>query len=99
MERSWYWRLGLVIAVVFYLVFFRPQQRQAKKHQEFLGALKKGDEVVTQGGIVARVVSVEDRTVTVDVGGGTKLRVLKTNISGAWVERPAAEPAKAEAKK
>ena len=61
----------VLIAFVFYFVFFRPQQKQAKQHQAFLGALKRGDEVVTQGGIVGTVVLVEDRTATIDVGGGT----------------------------
>ena len=80
----------IAIAVVFYLVFFRPQQKQQKKHQGFLGGLKKGDEVVTNSGIVGRVALVEDRTVQLDVGGGNKLRVLKAHIAGAWVENPAA---------
>jgi preprotein translocase subunit YajC len=74
----------ILIALVFYFVFFRPQQKQAKQHQAFIGALKKGDEVVTQGGIIGTVLLVEDRTVTVDVGGGTKLRVLKNQVAGQW---------------
>ena len=90
----------IAIAFVFYLVFFRPQARQAKQHQAFLAALKKGDEVLTQGGIVGTVVVVEDRTVTVDVGSGTKLRILKSQVSGPWKEKETpAQPAKAEAKK
>jgi preprotein translocase subunit YajC len=88
----------ILIALVFYFVFFRPQQRQAKQHQSFLGSLKKGDEVVTQGGIVGTVVMVEDRTVTIDAGSGTKLRIVKAQIVGQW---KAAEPqqSKLEAKK
>lgn len=89
----------LLIFVVFYFLMIRPQAKQQKKHQAFLGGLKKGDEVVTQGGIIGRVALVEDRAVQLDVGGGTKLRVLKPNIAGAWVERGAAEQAQAEAKK
>jgi preprotein translocase subunit YajC len=85
----------ILIAVVFYFVFFRPQARQAKQHQSFVGGLKKGDEVLTQGGIIGTVIMVEDRTVTLDVGSGTKVRVVKTQVSGAW--KPV-EP-KAEAKK
>ncbi len=85
----------ILIAVVFYFVFFRPQAKQAKQHQSFLGGLKKGDEVLTQGGIIGTVVLVEDRTVTLDVGSGTKLRVVKNQVSGAWKQL---EP-KAEAKK
>ena len=79
------------IAVVFYFVFFRPQAKQAKLHQQFLAALKKGDEVSTQGGLIGTVVLVEDRSVTLDVGGGTKVRVLKGHIGGAWQEKPAPE--------
>lgn len=88
----------ILIALVFYFVFFRPQARQAKQHQAFLGALKKGDEVVTQGGIVGTVVQVEDRTVLVDVGGGTKLRILKAQVAGQW-KAVESQPVKAEAKK
>jgi preprotein translocase subunit YajC len=87
----------ILIAVVFYFVFFRPQQKQQKQHQGFLAGLKKGDEVVTQGGMIGTVVLVEDRTVTIDVGQGTKVRVLKPQVAGAWQERPAAD-AKAEKK-
>jgi preprotein translocase subunit YajC len=88
----------IAIAAVFYFLLIRPQQKQAKQHQSFLGGLKKGDEVVTQGGIVGTVVLVEDRTVTVDAGGGTKLRVVKNQIAGQW--KPVeTQPVKAEAKK
>ncbi len=86
----------ILIAFVFYFVFFRPQQKQAKQHQSFLGALKKGDEVVTQGGIVGTVTAVEDRTVSLDVGSGTKLRIVKAQIAGQWkpVESTATEAKK-----
>ena len=86
----------VLIALVFYFVFFRPQQKQAKQHQSFVTALKKGDEVVTQSGIVGTVHAVEDRTITLDVGGGTKLRIVKNQVAGQW---KATEPAATEAKK
>jgi preprotein translocase subunit YajC len=86
----------VLIALVFYFVFFRPQQKQAKQHQSFVTALKKGDEVVTQSGIVGTIHAVEDRTITLDVGGGTKLRVVKNQVAGQW---KAAEAATTEAKK
>ena len=86
----------ILIALVFYFVFFRPQQKQAKQHQSFVTALKKGDEVVTQSGIVGTVHAVEDRTITLDVGGGTKIRVVKNQVAGQW---KATEPAATEAKK
>ncbi|MFT3916994.1 MAG: preprotein translocase subunit YajC [Anaeromyxobacteraceae bacterium] len=88
----------ILIAVVFYFVFFRPQARQAKEHANFLAQLKKGDEVVTQGGLVGVVYAVEDRTVTVDVGAGTKVRIVKQQITGPW-KQVEAQPAKTEARK
>ncbi len=89
----------ILIALVFYFVFFRPQQKQAKQHQSFVTALKKGDEVVTQSGIVGTIHTVEDRTVTLDVGGGTKVRVLKSYVAGPFKQPEPQQPAKAEAKK
>jgi preprotein translocase subunit YajC len=88
----------ILIAVVFYFVFFRPQQRQAKQHQAFVSGLKKGDEVVTQSGIIGTVALVEDRTVTLDVGAGTKLRFVKGQVAGQWKPVETA-PMKVEAKK
>ncbi len=84
--------------VIFYLVVFRPQSKQRKQHESFVGNLKKGDEVVTQSGIIGRIHEVEGRTVTLDVGGGTRIRLLKGQVASAWTEK-AAEGAKAEAKK
>jgi preprotein translocase subunit YajC len=88
----------LAIAVVFYFIFFRPQQKQQKQHQAFLQGLKKGDEVVTQAGIIAEVVLVEDRVVTLNVGGGVKLRVLKAQVAGQWKEPGSQPEPKAEKK-
>ena len=88
----------IAIAAVFYFVMIRPQQKQAKQHQGFLAGLAKGTEVVTQGGLIGTVVLVEDRTVTIDVGGGNKVRVLKANVAGAWQEKPPAAAGKQEKK-
>ena len=74
----------VLIAVVFYLVFFRPQQKQVKKHQEFVSQLQKGQDVVTQGGIIGKVFQVDDKTVTLDLGGGNKVRFVKGQVAGAW---------------
>jgi len=74
----------VLIAVVFYLVFFRPQQKQVKKHQQFVAELQKGQDVVTQGGIIGKVFQVEDKTITLDLGGGNKVRFVKGQIAGSW---------------
>jgi preprotein translocase subunit YajC len=89
--------IGAMLAV-FYFVIWRPQAKERKRLQEYVSALKKGDEVVTASGIIGTVWLVEDRVVTLDVGGGTKLRVVKAQIAGQW-KAVESQPAKAEAKK
>jgi len=78
----------VAMVAVFYFIVFRPQQKQAKELKGFVASLKKGDEVYTSGGMVGTVTLVEDLTVTLDVGTGTKIRVLKSSVAGAF--KPAA---------
>ena len=88
------------MAAIMYFVMIRPQQKQLKEHRALLGALKKGDEVVTQGGLLGRIHEVADRTVTLEIANGVRVRVLKTSIAakGGVVDAPAAA-AKVEDKK
>ncbi len=79
----------LAISVVFYFLIIRPPQQQAKAQKRLAGGLKRGDEVVIRGGTIGTVYAVEDRTVTLDLGAGTRVRVLKTHVVGPWVEKPA----------
>lgn len=88
-----------VMIAIFYFVMWRPQQKERKRQTEWLASIKKGDEVVTQSGIVGTIQLVEDKVVTLDVGGGNKLRVLKSTVTSAWKQTEPAQPAKAEAKK
>ncbi len=72
--------LGGMIAI-FYLFFIRPQQKKQKDTRKFIAAIKKGDQVVTVGGIHGKVVNVDDNTITIDVDRGSKLVVEKTSVS------------------
>jgi preprotein translocase subunit YajC len=89
----------IAIAVVFYLVFFRPQQRQQKQHQQTLSKLAKGNQVVTQGGIYGTVVSVDNAVVTLDVGKGTQLRVGQGYILRDLTQEEAKKAAEGKGKK
>jgi preprotein translocase subunit YajC len=66
--------------LVMYFVMIRPQQKKAKEHEALLKALKVGDKVVTSGGILAVVVSVKDKSVSVR-SADTKLEVLKSAVT------------------
>ncbi|WP_224372974.1 preprotein translocase subunit YajC [Hyalangium versicolor] len=71
--------IALLVAIM-YFVMIRPQQKQAKTHRELLAGLKKGDEVVTQGGILGKIQVVSEQTVTLEVANGVRIRVLKRSI-------------------
>jgi len=84
----------VAMVAVFYFIVFRPQQKQAKELKTFVASLKRGDEVYTSGGMVGTVTLVEDATVTLDVGGGNKVRVLKSSVAGAFKPAPAKQETK-----
>lgn len=86
--------IGLLVAIM-YFVMIRPQQKQAKTHRELLAGLKKGDEVVTQGGILGKIHLVSEQTVTVEVANGVRIRVLKRSI---YAKGSVADDASASAK-
>lgn len=67
--------------VIFYFMLIRPQSKRAKEHRAMLAALAAGDEVVTSGGILGRVVEVGDNFVTVEVANGVQLKVQKGQVA------------------
>jgi len=82
----------LAIVAIFYLMIWRPQSKQRKAHQEQLNALKKGDSVLTRGGIYGKIAGFqgkENQKVIVDVGGNIKLTMARTYIAGLADSAPA----------
>ncbi len=76
---------GLVI-LIFYFLIIRPQNKKQKEAKKMLEALKKGDKVVSIGGIHGTVVSVKDQTVVVKVDDNTKLEFTKSAIASVTAE-------------
>ncbi len=68
------------IILVMWLFMIRPQKKQQKEMQEFRNSLKKGDKVVTVGGIYGEIVEVSEKTVLIKVDGDVKLRVDKQGL-------------------
>ncbi|MCB0494734.1 MAG: preprotein translocase subunit YajC [Cyclobacteriaceae bacterium] len=69
------------IAVVFYFFMIRPQQKKQKEQKKFLEEIKKGDSVVTIGGIHGKVYSLDDNTITLEVDKSTKMTFERSSIS------------------
>jgi preprotein translocase subunit YajC len=67
--------------VIFYFMLIRPQSKRAKEHRAMLAALAAGDEVVTNGGILGRVIEVGDNFITLEVADGVQLKVQKGHVA------------------
>lgn len=85
----------ILVFAVFYFFIIRPQTKRAKTHSQFLGGLKRGDEVITNGGILGRIEGITEKFVTLEVSDGVRLRILKNQIAASAVEQTATSPAKA----
>ena len=73
--------LILMIGIMYFLLI-RPQQRKMKEHKAMVEALRRGDQIITQGGILGKVTKVmEDGVVEVEIAEGVKIRVVKGTIS------------------
>lgn len=72
--------IGLIFAV-FYFFIIRPQSQKQKEIQEKVSNMKKGDKIVTSGGIIAQVTTVDDDTVLAEVDSGVKVRFTKNSIT------------------
>jgi preprotein translocase subunit YajC len=81
----------VLIFGIFYILMIRPQQQRVKQHQAAINAVKKGDEVITGGGIRGRVTKVSDDEAEVEIAQGVKIRVVKSTIS--QVLSPTTKPA------
>lgn len=72
----------IIVFVVFYLIVIRPARKQQKQKEAMIAALKKGDRVVTSGGIHGTVAGVEDQTVLLKIAENVKIRVTKSAVAG-----------------
>jgi len=90
---------GVMIAVMYFMLIL-PQQKQLKQHRALLASLKKGDEVVTQGGLLGKIYAISDKVVTLEVSSGVRIRVLKTSVQSLVAGEDAAKAdSKAEQQK
>ena len=85
----------LLMFVIFYVLLLRPQQQRAKQHRELVANIRRGDTVVTAGGIVGKVTKVrDDNEIEVEIADNTRVRVIKGTVSEV---RARGEPVKESA--
>jgi preprotein translocase subunit YajC len=70
----------ILLFIVFYFLLIRPQQKKAKTQKQFLENLKKGEEVVTSGGLYGKITGITNDTVTLEIAEKIRVKVLKSSI-------------------
>lgn len=92
----------IIMFVIFYFLLIRPQQKKTKDHREMISNLKKGDRVITSGGVHGRITGVSDTTLTVEIADKVRIKLSRGNVaqivSTAHHSAPAKE-SKADSKK
>ena len=92
----------ILMFVIFYFLLIRPQQKKSKAHKEMITNLKKGDRVMTSGGIYGRITGVSETTLTVEIAEKVRVKVGRNNVA-AMIQPsgqvPEPKEAKTEAKK
>lgn len=72
----------ILLIIIFWFFIFRPQQKRAKAHQAMLGAVRRGDTIVTTGGLIGKVTKVsEDDDLQIEIATGVKVKVVRNMIS------------------
>jgi len=79
----------ILMFVIFYFLLIRPQQKKQKQHRQMLGSIKKGDRVITSGGLYGRITGLSDTVVTLEISEKVRVKVGRGNIAGlAQSENP-----------
>jgi preprotein translocase subunit YajC len=76
----------LLMFLVIYFLLIRPAGKQRKQHTELLSQLKKDDEVVTAAGFFGRIISIDEKIVTLEIADKVKIRILRDRIAGRWAD-------------
>ena len=71
----------MLIFLVFYFLIIRPQQNKIKEHNAMVNSVKKGDEVVTQGGLIGKISKVSENEVTIDFGDNVSINAIKSTLA------------------
>lgn len=86
----------LIIGIMYFLMI-RPQQRRLREHREMVASIRRGDTVVTSGGIIGKVAKVDDHELQVEIADGVKIKVVRSTVSEVRGKGEAPPAAKAKA--
>jgi preprotein translocase subunit YajC len=78
----------ILLFAIFYFLLIRPQQKRQREHKELLGNLRKGDQVITAGGLYGRITGITDTVVTLEITEKVRVKVARTQISSKLLPQP-----------
>ena len=84
----------ILMFVIFYFLLIRPQQKRTKEHRQMVSNLKKGDRIVTSGGIHGRITGMDDATLTVEIADKVRVKVARGNVSALAQQAAPSQPDK-----
>ncbi len=87
----------ILMFVIFYFLLIRPQQKKTKEHRQMISSLKKGDRVVTSGGLHGQITGLSDTTLTVEIADKVRVKIARGNV-GALIQAPGQSQAPAKDK-
>ena len=71
----------ILIFIIFYFLLIRPQQKRAKEHKALLEAIKRGDQILTGGGTIAKVIKADEKELTVEVADKVNIKILRSTVA------------------
>ncbi len=84
----------ILMFVIFYFLLIRPQQKRTKEHRQMISNLKKGDRVITTGGLHGRITGLDDQTLTLEIADKVRVKVSRGNVAGLAQSAPPQTQAK-----
>ncbi len=80
----------ILMFVIFYFLLIRPQQKKTKEHRQMISSLKKGDRIVTSGGLHGRITGLSDTTLTVEIADKVRVKVSRASVGA--LSQPSGQP-------
>ncbi len=84
----------ILMFVIFYFLLIRPQQKKTKDHRQMIASLKKGDRIITSGGLHGRITGMDDATMTVEIADKVRVKIARGNVSALAQPAAQSQPAK-----
>ncbi len=84
----------ILMFVIFYFLLIRPQQKKTREHREMISNLKKGDRIITSGGLYGRITGLDDATLTVEIADKVRVKVARNNVGAKVTSSNQAPPEK-----